>query len=93
MSSTRLIAVAVVPVMLGIGGCNVTPNYDTRFGYAVNTAKAQQTINPDAALNADPVTGLDGESAKQSIERYQNTFKEPPPTFQIFFGGPNVQSR
>ena len=93
MSCMRLIALAVVPMMVGISGCNVTPNYDSKFGYAVNAAKAQQTINPNAALNADPVEGLDGASAKQSIEGYQNTFKEPPPTFQIFFGGPSVQSR
>ena len=87
MSSMRLIAVAVVPMMLGMGGCNVTPNYDSKFGYAVNAAKAQQTLNPDAALNRNPVDGLDGTSAKLSVERYQNTFKEPPPTFEIFFGG------
>jgi hypothetical protein len=80
-------------MMLGAAGCTVTPNLDSKFGHAVNAAKAQQTINPTAGLSTDPVTGIDGTSAKESIERYQNTFKEPPPTFDILFGGTGIRSR
>ena len=65
MSSMRLIAVAVVPMLLGMGGCNATPNLDSKFGYAVNAAKAQQTLNPDAALKADPVAGIDAPDSRQ----------------------------
>jgi hypothetical protein len=73
-----------VLIAVTISGCTTTPYLDSRFGSAVNAAKAQQTINPDASRNTDPVAGLDGTPAKDSIERYQNTFKEPPPTFEIF---------
>lgn len=76
-----------------ICGCTTTPVYDSKFGNAVNAAKAQQTINPDASRNTDPVAGLDGTPAKDSIDRYQNTFKEPPPSFEIFFGAPAGGSR
>ncbi len=63
-----------------------TPYFDSRFGYTVNTAKALQTMNPDASRNSDPVAGIDGTSAKESIDRYQNSFKEPPRTFDVLLG-------
>jgi hypothetical protein len=72
-----------VLIAVTISGCSTTPYLDSRFGDAVNTAKAQQIINPDASKNADPVAGLDGTPARDSIERYEKTFKEPPPTFEI----------
>lgn len=83
MSSIRFKWFGVL-IAVTISGCTTTPNLDSKFGNAVNAAKAQQIINPDASKNADPVAGLDGTPAKDSIERYQNTFKEPPPTFEIF---------
>jgi hypothetical protein len=84
MSSTIVKSLAVTAVVL-FSGCThpTTPNLDSRFGYAVNAAKAQQTINPDASRNVDPVTGLGGTPAKDSIDRYHNTFKEPPTTFSV----------
>ncbi|MDT3679999.1 MAG: hypothetical protein ROZ64_14315 [Burkholderiaceae bacterium] len=70
-----------------------TPNYDARFGEAVRQAKAMQTLNPEAGKNADPVTGIDGESGKNAIDRYQESFKAPPQTFEIFDIGGGVQGR
>ena len=70
-----------------IGCAETTPHLDSIFGDAVNTAKAQQTINPDASRNPDPVAGLDGNPATDSIDRYRNTFKEPPRTFGILNSG------
>jgi hypothetical protein len=87
MSSIKYKCAGVL-IGMTISGCTTTPVYDSKFGNAVNAAKAQQTISPDASRNTDPVAGLDGTPAKDSIDRYQNTFKEPPPTFEIFFGAP-----
>lgn len=72
-------------VLAALAGCasNPTPVLDSNFGVAVNTAKAQQTINPDAAKNTDPVRGIDGIAAKDSMERYHDSFKAPPPTFNV----------
>jgi hypothetical protein len=59
-----------------IGGCtSLSPHFDQQVGLAVNTAKARQTVNPEASRNADPVAGIGGE--------YHNSFKAPPPTFQV----------
>jgi hypothetical protein len=87
MTSTIVKYLAAMAVVL-FTGCThpTTPNLDSRFGYAVNAAKAQQTINPDASRNTDPVAGLGGQPSKDSIDRYHNTFKEPPTTFSIGSG-------
>lgn len=63
--------------------CAVTPNYDARFGDAVRQARLQQTLDPDASNNLTPVTGIDGPAAKEAIGRYQDSFKTPPPTFNV----------
>jgi hypothetical protein len=60
-----------------------TPHFDQQFGFAVNSAKAQQTINPEASRNTDPVAGIDGRAADSAIDEYQNTFRSPPPTFPV----------
>ena len=75
--------------VLGLSLCAcapTTPYFDAHFGNAVNAAKAQQTLNPYAWKNQDPVFGIDGTAAKESMDRYHNSFKEPPPSFDIFFG-------
>jgi len=64
-----------------------TPQLDRKFGQAVNTAKAQQTINPDAANDRDAVDGIDGPAAKESIDRYQNSFRTPVPVADINASG------
>ena len=67
------------------GGCatTTTPYFDQQFGAAVNAAKAQQTMNPDASRNADPVAGIGGVAADSAVDEYHNSFKAPPPTFQV----------
>ena len=63
----------------GLAACSTTPNLDRNFGQAVNQAKAQQTINPDASLNTDPVAGLDGVAANAAIDNYTKSVTAPPP--------------
>jgi hypothetical protein len=57
----------------------LTPHLDSHFGDAVNIAKAQQIINPDAAKNPDPVRGVDGKSAQAAMDSYNKSFQAPPP--------------
>ncbi len=70
-----------------LGCTTTTPYLDARLGFAVNTAKAQQTLNPNASRNADPVAGIGGVPAQESIGRYNDSFKAPPPTFAIITSG------
>ncbi|MGH8729195.1 MAG: hypothetical protein ACREV9_13820 [Burkholderiales bacterium] len=79
MDITHSLCAAICLAMLAGCGNTGTPRLDDSFGYAVNTAKAQQTVNPDASLNTDPVAGIDGPSADAAIDEYKNTFVTPPP--------------
>lgn len=78
-------------LLLALTGCaSTTPSLDRQFGQAVNLMKAQQTLNPHAALNPDPVNGVDGKAAKSAYDEYQKSFKvkEPQPNaFTIGIGG------
>lgn len=60
-------------------GCaqTTTPEYDKHFGEAVRAAVAQQTINPDASSNPDPVLGLDGKAAGATMDNYDKSFVKP----------------
>jgi hypothetical protein len=68
-----------------LAGCVAqTPHLDEKFGEAVNTAKAQQIINPDAAQNTDPVAGVDGQAANATIDRYHKSYERPPAQPNVF---------
>ena len=41
------------------------------------------TLNPRGAANPDPVAGLDGQAARAALERYQDSFKAPPPVINV----------
>lgn len=72
--SAGLLAVAV------LAGCApTTPRLDSKFGDAVNQAKAQQTINPNASRNTDPVAGIDGQAANAIVDRYHKAYEAPTP--------------
>jgi hypothetical protein len=61
-----------------------SPRLDARFGDAVNVAKAQQTLNPDASKNRNVVAGMDGKAAQETMVRYRESFKNPPPPANVF---------
>lgn len=61
-----------------------TPQWDANFGNSVRTAFEQQIINPDASKNPDPVSGMDGRAARETMDRYQKSFSEPAPQPNIF---------
>jgi len=79
------VAVLASVVLTGCEGLPTpyTPRLDAQFGDAVRQARAQQTIDPEAGRNDDPVAGIDGTAAQHTIERYEKSFQEPPPTFNV----------
>ena len=68
-----------------------SPRLDARFGDAVNVAKAQQTLNPDASRNRNVVAGMGGKAAQDTILRYHESFKTPPPPSNVFTIGVSGQ--
>lgn len=69
-----------LPVCLLTACVPLSPNLDSHFGEAVNIAKAQQTVNPDASKNPDPVFGVDGRAGMSAMENYHKSFETPAPT-------------
>jgi len=76
-------------LLLGLlAGCaSVTPNYDVKFGDAVRAARQAQTLNPAIAVSEDPVLGLDARAAVNAQQRYQDSFRSPPQTFEVISSG------
>jgi hypothetical protein len=69
-----------------------TPQLDAKFGDAVRSARAAQTIDPEAGTkNAGKQPTMDAESAVHSVQTLRETYKTPPPTFTIL--GSPVQAR
>lgn len=68
-----------------LAGCasTTTPILDAHFGESVRAARALQTINPEGSRNTDPVSGIDGKAAKNAADRYYESFKTPPATFNV----------
>jgi hypothetical protein len=68
-----------------IQGCSstTTPQLDANFGSAVRAASEAQRLNPAEPLSVDATPGLDAKAAVNAIERYQDSFKTPPKTFEV----------
>lgn len=71
----RLLALALLAA--GLGACSLTPRVDRQFGDSVRLARAQQTLNPQARYNRDPVSGLDAQAAKSVYDNYQRSYATP----------------
>lgn len=89
-TQTRLVSVPCSVLLLALTGCATrTPYLDSQFGQSVRLLNAQQTINPKAALNTDPVSGLNGQAAASGYANYQKSYAKPEPqpsTFTIGIG-------
>jgi len=78
-------------IVAGLGllaGCvAIHPEVDQRYGQASSAARDAQTVNPQAARNPNAVAGIDGMAAKETMDRYVDTFKAPPTTMNVSVGG------
>ena len=85
--------IALSAVLLAACSTTTTPDYDVRFGDAVRQARMRQTLNPTAGANPDPVLGIDGKAAQESIHLYHDSFKVPPPVVNVINIGGSVGAR
>lgn len=74
----QLITCVLAATAVSLVACSATPHLDAHFGESVNILKAQQTINPDASRNTNPVAGVDGKAAKGALDNYRDSFRKPP---------------
>ena len=70
--------------------CIRDSNYDARFGDAVRDAKRKMTLNPDAGKDGNPVVGMDGRAARESMLQYHESYKTPPPAVNVINIGGSI---
>jgi hypothetical protein len=66
--------VGIVAVIFMISFVFAGCGHDTlkeNWGSAYNSVKQNQTANPDASKNLEPVVGLDGTAAEEAMKGYQ----------------------
>jgi len=69
---------ALLLIFAMVWGCGTSQRQialDKNWGRSNETARFSQILNPDASEDNNPVTGLDGEAARNSLVKYQNSFK------------------
>jgi hypothetical protein len=80
-------------VSLSLSACApTTPNFNRHFSEPVRTLNAQQLLRPEAAManRLRVPEGLDGRSARETLERYHKSFEQSPRQANPFvfgFGG------
>ncbi len=77
-TTTRLMSLALLGACLQ--GCiHTTPEWDKQFGAATRNNLAAQVLDPAAAANTHPATGIDGRAAKGAHDRYQRSYEQREP--------------
>lgn len=77
-----LLLVGVIVALSLVSGCqggDFTKRESTlkeNWGRSFKEAKENQILNPEAGKDPGPVTGLDGQAANSSMEKYRGQFKE-----------------
>ena len=75
MRIKRLVISSLIVGGIVITGCAGPSMLDQNWGRSVETARFDQTLNPKAGENLQPVTGLDGQSAENALDAYRGSFK------------------
>ncbi len=58
-----------------ISACAGPTRVEKNYGKSYRQAVANQTLDPEAEKNLEPVTGLDGKAAQAGMEKYRKSFE------------------
>jgi hypothetical protein len=76
---------SVLPAaILLLGGCAHQYHVEPHFGSAVREAIARQTINSGGVGHDGVSPGMDGASAKATVDRYIRSTEQPPALGDVF---------
>jgi len=81
--------VIVGVVTVALISCTTPPSrVEMDYGTSARLAVVNQTLNPEAGKNLDPVTGMDGKTAEGITKRYREGFEKeaPAPTYSFTIG-------
>jgi len=85
----KIIIGLVIISFLSFTGCVSPTRLETDYGTSHKLSKFNQTLNPEAEKNLQPVEGFDGTAAEATKERYDKGFEKEtkPPTYTLSIGG------
>jgi hypothetical protein len=67
-----------------LGGCmSASPNLDRGFGQSARNAVALQTLNPTAGRDTALPALADAQTARNALTKQRDSYKTPPPTFNV----------
>jgi len=91
MARKSYLLIGLVAIFLISVGCAGPTRVEMDYGTSFKLSKFNQTLNPEAEKNLEPVTGFDGGAAQATIGRYRKGFEEkttaPTYVFSISTGG------
>jgi hypothetical protein len=83
-------------LLIGLAGiflisvsCAGPSRLEMDYGTSYKLSKFNQTLNPQAEKNLEPITGFDGGAAQATIGHYRKGFEEktPAPVYSINISG------
>ena len=83
-----MLLIGIIAVFLFVFGC-VESRVAMDYGTSHQLQKYNQTLNPEAAKNQTPVTGMSGQAAQSASDKYQKGFEKESQTstsYQINVG-------
>ncbi len=94
MKNLSLSVIGAVSLFTLMGsGCTRPTTLGSNTGLAYNLAKQNQTLDPLAGENTEPVVGLDGGAAAIEMDTYRKTFKDPDAGFDKSVVTSGVQTK
>ena len=77
MKKTFFVLINLLVIVMLLGGCTVFESrLEKDYGNSYRLAIVNQTLNPEAEKNLEPVYGIDGNTANIIVESFQKSFEE-----------------
>ena len=79
MITKTYLCIGLIAVFLIATGCAGPNRMEMDYGTSYKLAKFNQTLNPEAEKNLEPVVGFDSGAAGAVVEKYRKDFEKEPP--------------
>lgn len=77
MNKTFFVLINLPVIVMLLGGCTVFESrLEKDYGNSHRLAIVNQTLNPEAEKNLEPVYGIDGKTTNIIVESFQKGFEE-----------------
>src|SRR4030042_1051118 len=89
MAKRGFLLIGIAGIFLFTVSCAGPSRVEMDYGTSFKLAKFNQTLNPQAEKNLEPVIGFDGSAAQAAVGRYRKGFEEKTsaPVYSINIGG------